>query len=32
LTNMGYKNVKRYAGGIEDWQKAGYTLEGNVVS
>ena len=32
LTNMGYKNVRRYAGGIEDWQNAGYPLEGNVVS
>ncbi len=32
LTNMGYKNVRRYAGGIEDWQKAGYPLEGNAVS
>jgi rhodanese-related sulfurtransferase len=32
LTNMGYKKVRRYAGGIEDWQNAGYPLEGNVVS
>ncbi len=32
LTNMGYKNVRRYAGGIEEWQKAGYPLEGDFVS
>jgi rhodanese-related sulfurtransferase len=32
LTNMGYKNVRRYAGGIQYWQNAGYPLEGNVVS
>jgi rhodanese-related sulfurtransferase len=32
LTNMGYKNVRRYAGGIEEWEDAGYPLEGNVVS
>jgi rhodanese-related sulfurtransferase len=29
---MGYKNVRRYAGGIEEWEDAGYPLEGNVVS
>src|ERR671918_3042864 len=23
LTRLGYKNVRRYAGGIEEWQKAG---------
>ncbi|MDW0149526.1 MAG: rhodanese-like domain-containing protein [Nitrososphaeraceae archaeon] len=32
LTRMGYKNVRRYAGGIEDWQEGGYPLEGDVVS
>ena len=32
LTRMGYKNVRRYAGGIEEWQKAGYPLEGDFVS
>jgi rhodanese-related sulfurtransferase len=32
LTRMGYKNVRRYAGGIEDWKEAGYPLEGSFVS
>ena len=32
LTRLGYKNVRRYAGGIEEWQKAGYPLEGDFVS
>jgi rhodanese-related sulfurtransferase len=32
LTNMGYKNVRRYAGGIEDWEERGYPLEGSFVS
>jgi rhodanese-related sulfurtransferase len=32
LTRMGYKKVRRYAGGIEEWQKAGYPLEGDFVS
>jgi rhodanese-related sulfurtransferase len=32
LTRMGYKNVRRYAGGIEDWEEAGYLLEGSFVS
>ena len=27
LRNMGFKNVKRYAGGIKDWKKAGYQTE-----
>jgi rhodanese-related sulfurtransferase len=26
LTNMGYKNVRRYAGGIEDWEERGMHL------
>jgi rhodanese-related sulfurtransferase len=29
LTRMGYKNVRRYAGGIEDWEERGYPLEGS---
>jgi rhodanese-related sulfurtransferase len=29
---MGYKNVRRYAGGIVDWEEAGYLLEGDFVS
>ena len=32
LTRMGYKNVRRYAGGIVDWEEAGYPLEGDFVS
>jgi rhodanese-related sulfurtransferase len=29
---MGYKNVRRYAGGIVDWEEAGYPLEGDFVN
>jgi rhodanese-related sulfurtransferase len=29
---MGYKNVRRYAGGIQEWEEAGYPLEGSFVS
>ena len=32
LTRMNYKNAKRYAGGIKDWEEAGYLLEGDFVS
>lgn len=32
LTRMGYNKVRRYAGGIVDWEQAGYPLEGNFVS
>ena len=32
LTRMGYNRVRRYAGGIADWEQAGYPLEGNFVS
>lgn len=28
LETHGYKNVRRYAGGIQDWEAAGYPLEG----
>ena len=28
LERAGFKNVRRYAGGIADWEAAGYTLEG----
>ncbi len=31
LTGNGYKNVRRYAGGLSDWEDAGYPLEGNLV-
>ena len=32
LTNMGYSKVRRYAGGIVDWEQAGYPMEGYFVS
>ena len=28
LTSNGYTNVRRYAGGLDDWQEAGFELEG----
>ncbi len=28
LEQEGYKRVRRYAGGIADWEEAGYALEG----
>ena len=28
LGAWGYDNVRRYAGGLSDWQAAGYSLEG----
>lgn len=30
LVQEGYTNVRRYAGGIEDWERAGLPLEGSV--
>jgi rhodanese-related sulfurtransferase len=32
LTQMGYKNVHRYAEGIQDWETAGYAVEGESFS
>ena len=32
LTRNGYKNVRRYAGGLSDWEAAGYALEGEAHS
>ena len=32
LTNAGYTNVHRYAGGLIDWEEAGLTLEGSMVT
>ncbi len=32
LVSRGYKNVRRYAGGIQDWEAAGYPLEGEMVT
>ncbi len=31
LTSRGYDNVRRYAGGVQDWEAAGYPLEGEMV-
>lgn len=31
LKDGGYENVRRYAGGLLDWEDAGYTLEGEMV-
>lgn len=31
LMNNGYKHVRRYAGGLLDWEDAGYPLEGELV-
>jgi rhodanese-related sulfurtransferase len=28
LTSTGYENVRRYEGGILDWEEAGYPMEG----
>ena len=28
LTGNGHKNVRRYAGGLQDWEAHGYPLEG----
>ena len=29
LKDRGYDNVRRYSGGLSDWQSAGYALEGD---
>ncbi len=31
LVESGYSNVRRYAGGLEDWEAAGYPLAGEPV-
>jgi rhodanese-related sulfurtransferase len=31
LEQNGYKNIRRYSGGLEDWEAAGYPLEGEEV-
>ncbi len=31
LANAGCTNIKRFAGGIEEWENAGYPLEGDSV-
>jgi rhodanese-related sulfurtransferase len=30
LVDHGFKNVRRYAGGLTDWNQAGYPLEGEI--
>ena len=32
LEGKGYQHVRRYAGGLEDWEEAGYPLEGMMVA
>jgi rhodanese-related sulfurtransferase len=32
LAERGFKNLKHYAGGIADWEDAGYPLEGDRVN
>jgi rhodanese-related sulfurtransferase len=31
LEEHGYANVRRFAGGLEEWEEAGYQLEGEMV-
>ncbi|OLS26134.1 MAG: Thiosulfate sulfurtransferase GlpE [Candidatus Heimdallarchaeota archaeon LC_2] len=31
LVSQGFTNVKRYSGGIVEWEEAGYPLEGEMV-
>ncbi|MCE7735550.1 MAG: rhodanese-like domain-containing protein [Candidatus Heimdallarchaeota archaeon] len=31
LVKNGYKNVRRYNGGIADWEESGFTLKGEMV-
>jgi len=30
LRSLGFKNVRRYSGGLQDWQEGGYPLEGKM--
>ena len=30
LTSRGFENVRRYAGGVQDWEAAGYPLVGEM--
>jgi rhodanese-related sulfurtransferase len=32
LVQQGFKSVRRYAGGMQDWESAGYPLEGEMVT
>jgi rhodanese-related sulfurtransferase len=31
LERNGYRNLRRFAGGLQEWQEAGYPLEGTMV-
>lgn len=31
LEQSGYRHVRRYAGGVADWEEAGYPLDGEMV-
>ena len=31
LEYNGYKKIRHYAGGLQDWKEAGYPLEGSLV-
>lgn len=31
LETNGFQHIRRYAGGIQDWEEAGYPLEGEMV-
>jgi rhodanese-related sulfurtransferase len=31
LERNGYKKIRRYAGGLQDWEEAGYPLEGSLI-
>ena len=32
LVDKGFKDVRRYAGGLQDWEEAGFPLEGDLVN
>src|SRR5436309_3066003 len=32
LESQGFTHVRRYAGGVADWEEAGYPLEGDMVA
>jgi rhodanese-related sulfurtransferase len=32
LVSRGYRNVRRYEGGLEDWEHAGYPLDGEMAA
>ncbi|MDQ3099758.1 MAG: rhodanese-like domain-containing protein [Bacteroidota bacterium] len=32
LEELGYKNITRFAGGMNEWENEGYTLEGELIN